>query len=82
MCRTPASLAAQRPRIPALLEWVCTIAGLTRQPAVFRYMIDAIVEAEEDEEDQVVMSPEEKGSVILLLKTAIDTLDEARERAR
>ena len=58
------------------------IARLTRQPAVFRYVIEAISEAEEDEIDRVAMSPEEKGSLILLLKTAIDTLDEARERSR
>ncbi len=59
-----------------------TIARLTRQPAVFRYVIEAIAEAEEDENQPVAMSPEEKGSLILLLKTAIDTLDEARERGR
>jgi hypothetical protein len=54
-----------------------TIARLTRQPAVFRYAIEAIAEAEEDENEPVAMSPEEKGSLILLLKTAIDALDEA-----
>ena len=59
-----------------------TIARLTSQPAVFRYVIEAIAEAEEDENEPVAMSPEEKGSLILLLKTAIDTLDEARERGR
>ena len=58
------------------------ITRLTRQPAVFRYVIEAIAEAEEDENEPVAMSPEEKGSLILLLKTAIDTLDEARERGR
>ncbi len=57
-----------------------TLARLTRQPAVFRYVIEAIAEAEEDENEPVSMSPEEKGSLILLLKTAIDALDEARER--
>ena len=59
-----------------------TIARLTSQPAVFRYVIEAIAEAEEDENEPVAMSPEEKGSLVLLLKTAIDTLDEARERGR
>jgi hypothetical protein len=58
------------------------VARLTRQPAVFRYVIEAIAEAEEDENGPVAMTPEEKGSLILLLKTAIDTLDEARERGR
>jgi len=56
------------------------LARLTSQPAVFRYMIEAIAEAEEDEHDTVPMTPEEKGSLILLLKTAIDTLDDAREK--
>jgi hypothetical protein len=59
-----------------------TIARLTRQPAVFRYVIEAIAEAEEDESAPVAMTPEEKGSLILLLKTAIDTLDEAGKDAR
>lgn len=53
------------------------LARLTRQPALFRYVIEAIAEAEEDENHPVSMSPEEKGSLILLLKTAIDALDEA-----
>ena len=58
------------------------LARLTRQPAVFRYVIEAIAEAEEDENQPVAMSPEEKGSLILLLKTAIDTLHEAGEAGR
>ena len=53
------------------------LAGLTRQPAILRYVIEAIASAEEDENQPVAMSPEEKGTLILLLKTAIDTLDEA-----
>lgn len=55
---------------------------LTRQPALFRYVIEAITEAEEDENHPVSMSPEEKGSLILLLKTAVDALDEAGEAGR
>lgn len=55
------------------------MARLTGQPAIFRSVIEAIAEAEENENEPVAMSPEEKGSLILLLKTAIDTLDEARE---
>ena len=68
--------------LDGLADQINTIARLTRQPAVFRYVIEAIAEAEEDENQPVAMSPEEKGSLILLLKTAIDTLDEARERGR
>jgi len=55
------------------------VARLTPQPAVFRYMIDSITAAEEDENEPVMMSPEEKGTLVLLLKTAIDTLDDALE---
>ena len=58
------------------------IAQLTRQPAVFRYVLESIAEAEEDENEPVAMSPEEKGSLVLILKTAIDTLDEARGDAQ
>ena len=57
------------------------MAQLTRQPAVLRYVLDSIAEAEEDENEPVAMSPEEKGSLVLILKTTIDTLDEAREQA-
>lgn len=52
------------------------IARITRQPALFGYMIEAITTAEEDEHEPVVMSPEEKGAVVLLLKTALDALDD------
>jgi hypothetical protein len=57
------------------------IAQLTRQPAAFRYVLESIARAEEDENEPVAMSPEEKGSLVLILKTAIDTLDEARADA-
>ena len=55
---------------------------LSAQPMMLRHVIDSIAEAEEDEAEPLQWSPEEKGSVILLLKTAIDVLDESRERAR
>ena len=57
------------------------VAKLTSQPALLSYVIDAIAEAEEDENEPVMMSPEEKGSLILLLKTAIDVLDDLRAQA-
>ena len=53
------------------------VARLTPQPGIFRYMVEAITGAEEDENEPVVMAPEEKGALVLLLKTAIDTLDDA-----
>ncbi len=51
------------------------LAHLTHQPALFRYVLESIAEAEEDENEPIEMSPEEKGSLVLILKTAIDTLD-------
>ncbi len=59
-----------------------TIAELTRQPAIFGSMLEAIASAQEDENEPLEISPEDKGSLILLLKTAIDTLDDARDEAQ
>lgn len=56
-----------------------SVDSLTTQPALLQYVFEAIAEAEEDENHPVQMSPEEKGSVILLLKTAIDVLEDARQ---
>jgi hypothetical protein len=58
------------------------IARLTGQPALFGYMIEAITAGEKEENESVVMSPEEEGSLVLLLKTALDTLDDAREESQ
>lgn len=58
-----------------------TLTTLTSQPAMLRFVVDSIGEAEEDEAAPVSISPEEKGSLILLLKTAIDVLDQARNQA-
>jgi hypothetical protein len=57
------------------------IEKITSQPALFGYMIEAITAAEEDENEPVVISAEEKGSLVLLLKTAIDVLDDVRRAA-
>jgi hypothetical protein len=54
---------------------------VSRQPEVFRYMVEAIMEAPDDADDPVPMSPEETGTLFLVLTTAIQALDEACERA-
>ena len=42
--------------------------------------VEAIVEAPGDENDPVEMTAEESGTLLLVLKTAIDVLDDARPR--
>ena len=49
---------------------------------MFRYMVEAIVEAPDDADDPVEMTAHESGTLFLVLKTAIDVLDGAREHAR
>jgi hypothetical protein len=68
--------------VEAIREEVSKNGLLSGPPALFCYRIEAITSGEEDEDEPVTRSPEEKGSLILLLKTAIDTLDEARESHR
>lgn len=58
-----------------------SIRRLTTQPALFASMLAAIAVAEEEEEQPLVLSEGDKGELILLLKTAIDTLDDARSAA-
>ena len=54
------------------------IAQVSKQPAVFAYMVEAIFEADQDEEDPVEMTEEESGTLFWVLKTVIDVLHEAR----
>ena len=56
------------------------MAQITRQPAVFEYMVEAIMEAPDDPDDPVEMTQEEGGTLFLVLKTVIDVLDDARQR--
>jgi uncharacterized protein (DUF1778 family) len=49
------------------------------QPFVVKYLVDAIMEADEGEEP-VELTEEESGTLYLVLKTAIDVLDEEMER--
>ena len=63
------------------LERAATVQASV-QPHVFRYMVEAIVEAPDDADDPVEMTAHESGTLFLVLKTAIDVLDGAREHAR
>jgi hypothetical protein len=46
----------------------------SRQPYVVKYVLDALME--EEEEDVVTLTEEQKGFLYLLLKTVIDVLDQ------
>ncbi len=50
---------------------------MTPQPAVFKYLVETVVEAPDD---PVEMTEEESGTLFLVLKTAIDVLHDAHER--
>jgi len=50
------------------------------QPFVFRYMVEAIMEAGEDPDDPIELTKEEEGTLFLVLKTVIDLLHEQRAR--
>jgi hypothetical protein len=47
----------------------------SRQPYVVKYLVDALME-EDEEEDAVALKDEQKGFLFLLLKTVIDVLDQ------
>ncbi len=46
----------------------------SRQPYVVKYVVDALME-EEEGEDALTLTEDQKGFLFLLLKTVIDTLD-------
>jgi len=48
---------------------------ISRQPYVVKYVVDALME-DEEEEDAVALTEEQKGSLFLLLITVIDILDQ------
>jgi hypothetical protein len=50
------------------------------EPAVFRYMVEALMEAPDDPDDPVEMSPADSGTLFLVLQVAIDVLHDAREQ--
>jgi hypothetical protein len=55
-------------------------AQISREPAVFRYMVEALMEAPDDPDDPVELTEEENGTLFLVLQVAIDVLHDARER--
>jgi hypothetical protein len=57
------------------------VVQTSTEPAVFRYMVEAIVEAPDDPEDPVKMTPHESGTLFLVLQVAIDLLHDARQGA-
>jgi hypothetical protein len=54
------------------------VAGVqtSRQPHVANYVVDALMEEEDEGEDAVALTEEQKGFLYLLLKTVIDVLDQ------
>jgi len=52
---------------------------MSPQPFVVQYLVEAIIEAPEDE-DPLELTEEESGTLFLVLKTVIDLLHEERER--
>ena len=48
----------------------------SRQPHVVNYLVDALMEEEDEGEDAVALTEEQKGFLYLLLKTVIDVLDQ------
>jgi len=47
----------------------------SRQPYAVKYVVDALTEEDEEREDAVALTDEQKGFLYLLLKTVIDVLD-------
>jgi hypothetical protein len=47
------------------------------QPYVLRYVVEALMEASESEEDPIELSEQEFGCLFLVLKTVIDSLNKA-----
>jgi hypothetical protein len=48
----------------------------SRQPYVVKYVVDALMEEDDEGEDAVTLTEEQKGFLFLLLKTVIDVLDQ------
>lgn len=51
-------------------------AQTSRQPYVVKYVVDALME-EDEGEDALVFTEEQKGFLFLLLKTVIDVLEQS-----
>jgi len=48
----------------------------SRQPYVVKYVVDALMEEDDEGKDAVALTEEQKGFVYLLLKTVIDVLEQ------
>jgi len=48
----------------------------SRHPYVVNYVVDALIEGDDEGEDAVALTEEQKGFLFLLLKTVIDVLDQ------
>jgi hypothetical protein len=48
----------------------------SRQPYVVKYVVDALMEEDDEREEAVALTDEQKGFLFLLLKTVIDVLDQ------
>ena len=48
----------------------------SRQPHVYRYLVETLVESPKDSIDPVTLTPEDQGCIFLILATAITALDE------
>jgi hypothetical protein len=59
------------------------IAGIqiAEQPHVMKYVVEALVEADEDE-DLEELTEEDKGLLFLVLKTVVELLSKAAEKER
>ena len=53
----------------------CLALQTSRQPHVVNYLVDGLME-EDEGEDAVALTEEQKGFLYLLLKTVIDVLDQ------
>jgi hypothetical protein len=51
------------------------------QPYVLKYVVETLMEAPQEKEDAVPLSPEQFGYIFLLLKTVIDVLNRVTDRA-
>ena len=60
------------------------IAGIqiAEQPYVIKYVVEALVEEEEEDEDLEDLTEEDKGLLFLVLKTVVELLNKASEKER
>jgi hypothetical protein len=58
------------------------IAGIqiAEQPHVMKYVVEALVEAEEEDEDLEELTEEDKGLLFLVLKTVVELLSKVTEK--